>query len=107
MVHINNTGVETENKAKMILHMACCMLPKANRDTMQLLFLFLKWVATFHDTNKMDIGNLARVIAPTVFYSPTASKQLAEDRQRGAREEIRVVEMLIRYQEDFCKVIIY
>ncbi|KAI7849537.1 hypothetical protein BDC45DRAFT_271959 [Circinella umbellata] len=99
---ITSTKVETEDKAKMILHMACCMLPKTHRDTMQLLFLFLRWVATFHDTNKMDIGNLARVIAPTIFYSPTASKELVEERQRGAREEIRVVEMLIRYQEDFC-----
>ncbi|KAI9248063.1 hypothetical protein BDA99DRAFT_252600 [Phascolomyces articulosus] len=101
---ITSTRMETEDKAKKILHMACCMLPKSNRDTMQLLFLFLKWVATFHETNKMDVGNLARVIAPTVFYSPTASKELAEERQRGAREEIRVVEMLIHYQDEFCKV---
>ncbi|KAI8144759.1 hypothetical protein BJV82DRAFT_58435 [Fennellomyces sp. T-0311] len=101
---ITSTRMDSEDKSKAILHLACCMLPKPNRDTMQLLFLFLKWVATFHDTNKMDVGNLARVIAPTVFYSPTASKELTEERQLGARQEIRVVEMLIRYQEEFCMI---
>lgn len=88
----------------MVLHLACCMLPKANRDTMQMLFLFLKWVATFHETNKMDVTNLARVIAPTVFYSSAATKELTVERQQSARDEIKVVEMLIRYQEEFCMV---
>ncbi|KAI9484416.1 hypothetical protein BDB00DRAFT_878897 [Zychaea mexicana] len=101
---VTSTRMETESKTKTVLHLACCMLPKPNRDTMQLLFLFLKWVATFYETNRMDVTNLARVIAPTIFYSPTASKELAEERQRGAREEIRIVEMLIHYQEEFCKV---
>lgn len=71
---------------------------------MQMLFLFLKWVATFHETNKMDVTNLARVIAPTVFYSSAATKELTVERQQSARDEIKVVEMLIRYQEEFCMV---
>lgn len=91
------------------------MLPKAHRDTMQLLFLFLHWVASLHDTNRMDVKNLARVIAPTVFYAPTSiaatsnnptcmSQSLTSERQQMARNEIKVVEMLILYQQDLCKV---
>lgn len=98
--------MESEQDAKRVLHLACCMLPKPNRDTAQLLFLFLKWVASFRDTNKMDVRNLARVIAPTVLYSPIviSNKELTEERQQSARDEIKVVEMLIEYQEEFCMV---
>ncbi|ORY92273.1 hypothetical protein BCR43DRAFT_86974 [Syncephalastrum racemosum] len=89
--------LDKEHKQKQLLHYACCMLPKPNRDTMQLLFLFLHWVASFKHANRMDITNLARVFAPTVFYGPMSCAQHAED-------EIRVVEMLIKHQEEFCHV---
>lgn len=109
--------MESETKCKAALHLTCCMLPKAHRDTMQLLFLFLRWVASLHDTNRMDVKNLARVIAPTVFYAPSSiaaatsnnnstcmSQSLTSERQQMARNEIKVVEMLILYQQELCKV---
>lgn len=48
------------------------MLPKAHRDTMEVLFAFLNWAASFSQMddetgNKMDIQNLARVITPGVL----------------------------------------
>lgn len=89
--------LDKEHQQKQLLHYACCMLPKPNRDTMQLLLLFLHWVASFKHANRMDITNLARVFAPTIFYGPVTSAQSAED-------EIKVVEMLIRHQEEFCLV---
>lgn len=70
---------------------------------MQLLFLFLKWIASFQSLNKMDVYNLACVFAPTIFYSLHASKDTPEERQQAAKDEIKVVEMLIQYQDQFCR----
>lgn len=91
-----------------VLHLACCLLPKANRDTMLMLFCCLKWIATFSDTNKMDIPNLARVIAPSVLFekpSPTSNTTaVAADLRQGAQEEINVIETLIRIADDISTV---
>ncbi|GAA5805745.1 hypothetical protein HPULCUR_011270 [Helicostylum pulchrum] len=82
---------------KKLLHLACCLLPKPNRDTMLLLFTCLKWVATFSDDNKMDIHNLACVIAPSILYDKASrDARVTADLRNGAREEINVIETLIR-----------
>lgn len=101
-----SVGMETEAKTKRVLHLACCMLPKPNRDVMHLLCLFLKWVASFKDKNKMDIQNLALIFTPTILYAPP-SKDLPTARaqqQSSAQDEIQVITLLIRYQAEFCKV---
>ncbi|EIE78199.1 hypothetical protein RO3G_02903 [Rhizopus delemar RA 99-880] len=64
--------IEQPERRKRALHLACCMLPMTNRVTMEALFLFLRWVATYsHVTDelgsRMDIPNLARVIAPNIL----------------------------------------
>ncbi|KAI8339340.1 hypothetical protein BC941DRAFT_393470 [Chlamydoabsidia padenii] len=89
---------------KRILHLACCMLPRCNRDTMEVLFLFLRWVALFShvttDTgSRMDIPNLARVIAPNILLS--TSKDPLKDESFLA---INSVEMLLECYEEFCMV---
>ncbi|KAI7870235.1 hypothetical protein BDF14DRAFT_1776310 [Spinellus fusiger] len=89
---------------KHVLHLACCMLPRCNRDTLEVLFLFLRWVASFsHVTtdvgSRMDIPNLARVIAPNILT--TDSKDPVKDDSFSA---IRVVEILLESYEDFCLV---
>ncbi|KAL9541125.1 hypothetical protein MBANPS3_009300 [Mucor bainieri] len=101
--------VEDPGQKKKVLHLACCLLPKPNRDTVMMLFCCLKWVSTFSDTNKMDIPNLARVIAPSVLFdkpSQTSSASIAAaasaavDLRQGAQEEINVIETLIREVDD-------
>jgi RhoGAP domain len=57
-----------------ILHMVTVLLPKAHRDTLEILFVFLKWVASFSHIDeetgsKMDLTNLATVLAPNILYS--------------------------------------
>ncbi|KAI8079798.1 uncharacterized protein BX664DRAFT_341477 [Halteromyces radiatus] len=90
-------NLKREQDIKRTLHLACCMLPKENRDIMQAVFGFLFYVATFKDQNKMDIYNLARIMAPSVLY----------DHQEGSQtiphDEIKVVEWLIRYHDSFSK----
>ncbi|KAI9011911.1 hypothetical protein CLU79DRAFT_829208 [Phycomyces nitens] len=89
---------------KHVLHLACCMLPRCNRDTLEVLVLFLRWVASFsHVTtdvgSRMDIPNLARVIAPNILT--TDSKDPVKDDSFSA---IGVVEILLESCEDFCLV---
>lgn len=101
---------ESPEEKRRILHLACCLLPKANRDTMLLIFSCLKWVASFSDTNKMGIPNLARVIAPNVLYNSKSSSPSIHnttntaDLRQGAQEEIDVIETLIREADQISVV---
>ncbi|KAG0170792.1 hypothetical protein DFQ30_001980 [Apophysomyces sp. BC1015] len=96
--------IENSVARKRVLHLACCMLPRCNRDTMEVLFLFLRWVASFsHVTSdtgsRMDITNLARVMAPNILTS--SSKDPAKDDSFTA---IHIVEMLLDSYEEFCLI---
>lgn len=82
-----------------MIHLSCCLLPKANRDAMEVLFLFVKWVASFAETSKMDLQNLATVLAPNVLYSK--NKDPVKDDSFAA---IETVHMLLLHQEEFCTV---
>ncbi|GHJ88507.1 hypothetical protein NliqN6_4909 [Naganishia liquefaciens] len=86
------------------LHLIICMLPKANRDTMEVLFVFLKWVASFSHVDeetgsKMDITNLATVICPSILYAKG---------QNAMRDDsfvaIRAIQTLVERQEEFYVV---
>ncbi|KAI8971223.1 hypothetical protein BDB01DRAFT_845224 [Pilobolus umbonatus] len=96
--------LESEVERKRVTHLACCLLPKVNRDTMEVLFLFMKWVAQFahldnNTGNKMDTANLATVIAPNILYSK--SKDPLNDESYYA---IQCITMLLKYPEEFATV---
>ncbi|TIB72683.1 RhoGAP-domain-containing protein [Wallemia mellicola] len=64
-----------EATRKRILHLLITLLPKSHRDLLEVLFVFLRWVASFSHVDeetgsKMDIQNLAITIAPSVLYPP-------------------------------------
>ncbi|KAJ7207290.1 LIM domain-containing protein [Mycena haematopus] len=94
-----------EADRRRILHLVSLMLPKSHRDTMEVLFVFLKWVASFAhmiDTrtgSKMDLGNLATVICPSILYSRTSD---------AVRDEsfpaISVMKALLENQDEFFTV---
>ncbi|KAG9029038.1 hypothetical protein FS837_003667 [Tulasnella sp. UAMH 9824] len=63
-----------QEERKRMLHMLCIILPKPHRDTMEALFVFLQWVASFSHVDeetgsKMDLQNLATVICPSILYA--------------------------------------
>ncbi|KAF9107583.1 hypothetical protein BGX29_005942 [Mortierella sp. GBA35] len=96
--------VEEESVRKTILHLTCCLLPKPNRDSMEAICLFLRWVASFSHVDeetgsKMDLHNLATVITPNILYSK--SKDPTKDESFLA---IEAVMGLLEYQDDFCVV---
>lgn len=96
--------LESEAERRRILHMVTILLPKGHRDTMEVLFAFLKWVASFSHIDeetgsKMDLPNLATVICPNILYSkgsdPTKDETFLAN---------RAVLYLLEHQDEIWKV---
>ncbi|KAI5866854.1 RhoGAP-domain-containing protein [Durotheca rogersii] len=104
-VWIAATKINDTDKRRHCLHLACCLLPQTHRDTLEVLFNFLKWVATFHqideDTgSRMDVHNLARVIAPNILYTNNKSPSFSDEPMVA----VSCVEELIQFNEEMCMV---
>lgn len=102
---ISAAKIQDAEKRKQCLHLTCCLLPKSHRDCLEILFSFLKWAGSFHQLDdelgsKMDIRNLATVIAPNVLTN--LSKAPALDSE--AIYVIDAVEVLIMNIEEMCQV---
>lgn len=96
--------LESESDRKRVTHLACCLLPKANRDTMEVLFIFMKWVSQYahmedDSGSKMHIANLSTVLAPNILYSK--SKDPIKDESLYA---IETVTMMLQNAEEFASV---
>ena len=97
--------IQDEQKMRHCLHLTCCLLPKPNRDCLEILFCFLKWVGSFHQVDdesgsKMDIKNLATVIAPNVLFDKNKTSSLDSDPMFA----IEAVEVLIENIGEMCLV---
>lgn len=97
--------IQDEQKMKYCLHLTCCLLPKPNRDCLEILFCFVKWVGSFHQVDdesgsKMDVKNLATVIAPNVLFDRNKTLGLDSDPMFA----IETVEMLIANIGEMCLV---
>ncbi|KUJ11057.1 RhoGAP-domain-containing protein [Mollisia scopiformis] len=100
---IASQKIADEDKRRRVLHLTCCLLPKAHRDCLEILCSFFNWVASFHQVDeesgsKMDTHNLATVIAPNILY--TNAKGPVDDNFLG----IEVVHTLIECNEQMCEV---
>ncbi|THC94776.1 hypothetical protein EYZ11_005722 [Aspergillus tanneri] len=96
--------LQDPEKQKRVLHLTCCLLPKAHRDTMEVLFAFLNWTSSFSHVDeesgsKMDIHNLATVMTPNILYPNT--KNSAVDESFLAIEAINA---LITYNDTMCEI---
>lgn len=102
---VTSSRIRDEEQQRRILHLTCCLLPKAHRDTMEVLFTFFNWVASFSTVDeetgsKMDVHNLATVISPNILYSNKEKADHAEDSFLG----IEAVNVLIKYNETMSQV---
>ena len=98
------TEIQDEQSRLRILHLSCCLLPKSHRDTMEVLFCFLQWAASFsvvdeESGSRMDVHNLATVIAPNILFS-NAKQETMED----SFYAIEAVATLISYNELMAEV---
>ncbi|CED84724.1 Adaptor protein Enigma and related PDZ-LIM proteins [Phaffia rhodozyma] len=97
-------SLSTDAERKRYLHLIVCLLPRYNRDTMEILFVFLKWVASFSHVDeetgsKMDLHNLATVITPSILYSKGGNPLKDE-----SFVAIRAVTTLLQMQDEFYTV---
>jgi len=104
LISLVGTALPAESERRRILHLVSLLLPKSHRDTMEVLFVFLKWVASFAHMDestgsKMDLQNLATVICPSILYS--RGRDAVRDESFGA---IRVVTSLLENQDEFYTV---
>ena len=102
---VSAARIDDHERRKQCLHLTCCLLPKSNRDCLEILFSFLKWAGSFHQLDdelgsKMDIRNLATVIAPNILTNPAKASALDSE----AIYVIDAVEMLITHIEEMCQV---
>lgn len=100
---IASQKIADEDKRRRVLHLTCCLLPKAHRDCLEILCSFFSWVASFHQVDeesgsKMDTHNLATVIAPNILY--TSAKTPVDDNFLA----IEVVHTLIEWNNEMCEV---
>jgi hypothetical protein len=100
---IASQKIADEDKRRRVLHLTCCLLPKAHRDTLEILCSFFNWAASFHQVDeesgsKMDTHNLATVIAPNILF--TNAKTPVDDNFLA----IEVVHTLIECNEQMCEV---
>ncbi|KAI9020084.1 hypothetical protein CLU79DRAFT_231601 [Phycomyces nitens] len=97
------SSMTTPEDTQNFLHLACCLLPKPNRDLLFLLLALLSWTTTFKALNRMDSYNLACVVAPNILYY--TSKDLNSTLQSYSQEdEIQVVRLLIEHQDQLCMI---
>lgn len=100
---ITSQKIADEDKRRRVLHLTCCLLPKAHRDCLEILCSFFNWVASFHQIDeesgsKMDTHNLATVIAPNILF--TNAKTPVDDNFLA----IEVVHTLIECNEQMCEI---
>lgn len=100
----SKTEIPDPEKQKRVLHLTCCLLPKAHRDTMEVLFAFLNWTSSFSHVDeesgsKMDIHNLATVMTPNILY-PNAKNSTVDE----SFLSIEAVNALIAYNDNMSEV---
>lgn len=103
-LYLASQKIADEDKRRRVLHLTCCLLPKAHRDCLEILCTFLNFAASFHQVDeesgsKMDTHNLATVIAPNILFSK--SKDPGMDESFLA---IEAVHSLIEFNEQMCEV---
>lgn len=89
-----------------ILLLCYCLLPRSHRSLADVLMKFFFWVSSFAEVNqdcgsKMDIHNLATVLAPNILYSKKINNS---ESQSGDTHflAIEVVNQLIEFHENIC-----
>lgn len=97
-------GVQNDDDRKRLLHMLTLIMPKSHRDTLEVLLVFLKWVASFahslDDTgSKMDLLNLATVIGPSILFTPGRDPAF-----ESSFSVIRVVTELLENQDEIFSI---
>lgn len=79
------------------LNLLILLLPSIHRDCLKLLLSFLSNVISRDKVNKMNLNNVAMIMAPNLFLSGSKTQASADEVKR-AQGTVNIVRMLIKYQ---------
>ncbi|KAK6460268.1 hypothetical protein DFJ63DRAFT_321022 [Scheffersomyces coipomensis] len=81
-----------------ILQLTYCLLPRSNRNLVEVLLYFFNWVASFAEIDeetgsKMDTHNLATVIAPNILYAKSVQTNGGVNGSNGSNPNVAVLDL--------------
>lgn len=92
------------------VHLLICLLPKPQRDLLEVLVSFLRWVASFAHVDeeagsKMDLHNLATVIAPNILLAEDSAPELASAAIVPVELMLEQQSLVLQVPGDFVEVL--
>ncbi|GAA5909457.1 hypothetical protein JCM6882_002649 [Rhodosporidiobolus microsporus] len=71
-LYIACSHIKHPNLRRRAMHLVVCLMPRVNRDVMEIVFLFLDWLSTYAHVdikvgNQMDLSSIAVVMAPVLL----------------------------------------
>ncbi|XP_077336786.1 rho GTPase-activating protein 11A-like [Lithobates pipiens] len=81
-----------------------CLLPPVHGETLRYFCTFLQNVASRCDENKMDSGNLAVVLAPSLFSSSNLGEKLTLATEKQLQLQASAIQSLIERSQDIGQV---
>ncbi|CAH1247520.1 ARHGAP18 [Branchiostoma lanceolatum] len=81
------------------LNLLILLLPTVHRDSLKLLLKFLSKVVSKEKENKMNINNVAMIMAPNMFLVKSGSKNVNFNEVKMAAGTSEIVRMLIKYHK--------
>ncbi|XP_075859082.1 rho GTPase-activating protein 18 isoform X2 [Microcebus murinus] len=93
-------NLATKKQQLQALNLLVILLPDANRDTLKALLEFLQRVVDNKEKNKMNVKNVAMVMAPNLFMCHALGLKSSEQREFVmATGTANIIHLLIRYQK--------
>ncbi|XP_068106661.1 rho GTPase-activating protein 11A-like isoform X2 [Hyperolius riggenbachi] len=79
-----------------------CLLPAVHGETLKYFCTFLQSVASRSEENKMDTGNLAVVLAPSLFSSSYLGEKLTLATEKQLQLQASAIQTLIQHAQDIA-----
>ncbi|XP_018411493.1 PREDICTED: rho GTPase-activating protein 11A-like [Nanorana parkeri] len=102
LCQIQQTLCEEERGSATTL--VTCLLPPAHGETLRYFCTFLQNVASRCDENRMDSGNLAVVLAPSLFSSSNLGEKLTLATEKQLQLQASAIQSLIERAQDIGQV---
>ncbi|XP_040262296.1 rho GTPase-activating protein 11A-like [Bufo bufo] len=90
----------TEEEKVSATALVTCLLPTIHGETLKYFCIFLQSVACRSIENKMDSGNLAVVLAPSLFSSSHLSEKLTLATEKQLQLQASAIQSLIDHAQD-------
>ncbi|XP_050406492.1 rho GTPase-activating protein 11A isoform X2 [Patella vulgata] len=88
-----------EDTASQAILLLCLLLPSEYLSALRYTMKLLSFIALHSDTNKMDVANLAVVLAPNIMHVNSKSEKMNSTEEKLIQIQTAIVELLIKNAE--------